>query len=138
MQCIGDKFFLTAVITEAYLSGIISIGGLFAGLLSNAGIGMMVLFRTNSNMKENITIVALSCVLSAIGYPDLEVNLCIQDLEVHLDCILLGAGWGQVDSFLDTHHREAGEAGFKGCDDCRTFRQTAGVVGDVVNVEISL
>ena len=58
---------VSVVITEAYLSGIIGLGGLFAGLLSNAGIGMLVLFRSNANMKENIIIVALSCVLSAIA-----------------------------------------------------------------------
>ena len=58
---------VSVVITEAYLSGIIGLGGLFAGLLSNAGIGLLVLFRSNSNMKENITIVALSCVLSAVA-----------------------------------------------------------------------
>ncbi len=58
---------VSVVITEAYLAGIIGIGGLFAGLLSNAGIGLLVLFRTNSNMKENITVVAISCILSAIA-----------------------------------------------------------------------
>ncbi len=58
---------VSVVITEAYLAGIIGIGGLFAGLLSNAGIGLLVLFRTNSNMKENITIVVISCILSAIA-----------------------------------------------------------------------
>ena len=58
---------VSVVITEAYLSGIVGLGGLFAGLLSNAGIGLLVLFRSNANMKENITIVALSCILSAIS-----------------------------------------------------------------------
>ena len=58
---------VSVVITEAYLSGIVGLGGLFAGLLSNAGIGLLVLFRSNANMKENVTIVALSCILSAIS-----------------------------------------------------------------------
>ena len=34
-------------------AGIIGLGGLFAGLLSNAGIGLLVLLRSNKNMKEN-------------------------------------------------------------------------------------
>ena len=57
---------VSVVITEAYLSGIVGLGGLFAGLLSNSGIGLLVLFRSNANMKENVTIVAIACVLSAI------------------------------------------------------------------------
>lgn len=57
---------VSVVITEAYLSGIIGLGGLFAGLLSNAGIGLLVLFRSNANLKENISVVLISCTLSAI------------------------------------------------------------------------
>ena len=58
---------VSIVITEAYLSGIIGLGGLFAGLLSNAGIGLLVLFRSNANMKENLTVVGICCVLSAVA-----------------------------------------------------------------------
>ena len=51
---------------KAYLNGIIRLGGLFAGLLSNAGIGMLVLFRSNRNMRENFIVVCISYVLSAL------------------------------------------------------------------------
>ena len=57
---------VSVIITQAYLTGIVGLGGLFAGLLSNAGIGMLVLFRTNRDMKENLSVVAISYVLSAI------------------------------------------------------------------------
>lgn len=57
---------VSVIITQSYLSGIIGAGGLFAGLLSNAGIGMLVLFRTNRDLRENITVVILSFVLSAV------------------------------------------------------------------------
>ena len=53
------------VITESYLSGLIGLGGLFAGLLSNAGIGLLVLFRTNKNLKENLVITSTLYGLSA-------------------------------------------------------------------------
>lgn len=58
---------VSVILTQAYISGIIGVGGLFAGLLSNAGMGMLVLFRTNRSMRENLTIVAISYVLSALS-----------------------------------------------------------------------
>jgi hypothetical protein len=58
---------VSVVITESYLSGVIGLGGLFAGLLSNAGIGLLVLFRTNNRMKENLVVVAVLFILSALS-----------------------------------------------------------------------
>ena len=56
---------ISVVFTEAYISGIFGPGGLFAGLLSNAGIGLIVLFRTNRNLRENLAVTAIIYVLSA-------------------------------------------------------------------------
>lgn len=58
---------VSVVITESYLSGVIGAGGLFAGLLSNAGIGLLVLFRTNKNVKENLVITATLYLLSVLA-----------------------------------------------------------------------
>ena len=58
---------ISVIITQGFLSGIIGLGGLFAGLLSNAGIGLLVLFRTNKNMKENLAIVGILFALSAVS-----------------------------------------------------------------------
>ena len=44
------------VITELYLSGVISAGSMLAGLLSGSGIGLLILFRVNKNMKANFAI----------------------------------------------------------------------------------
>lgn len=57
---------VSVVITESYLAGVISLGSLFAGLLSNAGIGLLVLFRTNRNWKENGLILLTMAVLSIL------------------------------------------------------------------------
>ena len=57
---------VSVILTQAFLSGVIGLGGLFAGLLANAGIGMLVLFRSNRNLRENLSIVAISYVFSAL------------------------------------------------------------------------
>lgn len=57
---------VSVVITEAYLNGVISLGGLFAGLLSNGGIGLLVLFRANKNLKENFVVVGFLYGLSLL------------------------------------------------------------------------
>lgn len=58
---------VSVVITESYLSGVLGPGGLFAGLLSNAGIGLLVLLRTNKNRRENAIIIAALYALSALS-----------------------------------------------------------------------
>ena len=55
---------ISIIITESYLSGVLGLGCLFAGLLSNAGIGLIVLFRTNPRHRENFMIVLIMYVLS--------------------------------------------------------------------------
>ena len=57
---------VSVVLTRSYLSGVIGVGGLFAGLLSNAGIGLLVLLRSNKNHRENLIITATLFALSAL------------------------------------------------------------------------
>ena len=52
------------VITQLSVEGVISIGATMSGLLVGAGAGLIVLFKENRDIKENIKIVAL---LYAIG-----------------------------------------------------------------------
>lgn len=54
----------SVILTELYLSGVLSLAIMIGGLLVNAGVGILVLFRTNHNQKENIKIVL---TLYAIG-----------------------------------------------------------------------
>ncbi len=57
---------VSVILTEFYLEGVLSIGCLFSGLLSNAGIGLLVLLRNNKKPKENLAIVIVLYTLSVL------------------------------------------------------------------------
>ena len=46
----------SVAITELYLNSSISMGSLIGGLLTGSGVSLLVLFKTNKNIKENINI----------------------------------------------------------------------------------
>ena len=54
----------SVILTESYISGALSFGSLVAGLCSGAGVGVLLLFKRNKNLKQNFCILAL---LYAIG-----------------------------------------------------------------------
>lgn len=54
----------SVVLAELYVEGVLSMGGMLAGLLPGAGIGSMVLFRQNRPQKQNVIIL---CLLAGIG-----------------------------------------------------------------------
>ena len=49
----------SVIITNLYIQNIISGASLISGLLTGAGVGLIILFKTNKNIKENIAIVGL-------------------------------------------------------------------------------
>ena len=49
----------SVLLTELYLEGILPAGTLLAGLLPGAGIGLLVLFRTNKKLKDNLLTVSI-------------------------------------------------------------------------------
>lgn len=55
----------SVIITELYLSKLITFGTMIAGLLVGSGVGILILFRSNKNIKENILITIL---LYGIGF----------------------------------------------------------------------
>ena len=59
----------SVLISELYLSNSIPFGALLAGLLMNAGIGMMVLFKNKSTLKQTGLVITI-CFVTAIifGY----------------------------------------------------------------------
>ena len=57
----------SVIITNLYLENVISLGSMIAGLLTGAGVGLAVLFKTNNKLKENIGIVALLYIIGTIS-----------------------------------------------------------------------
>ncbi len=49
----------SVLITELYVEGVVSAGQMMAGLMANAGVGLLVLFRLNKKVRENLMIVGL-------------------------------------------------------------------------------
>lgn len=49
----------SVVLTDLFLKGGISFGGMMSGLLTASGVGLLVLFRMNRNLKENLIILLL-------------------------------------------------------------------------------
>ena len=49
----------SVIVAELYLEGTLGAGAMMAGLLAASGVGLLVLFRTNKRIKENIAIVGV-------------------------------------------------------------------------------
>lgn len=57
------------ILTELFVQGAISFGALMSGLVTNAGVSYIVLFRSNKNQKRNIILTCIIFFLSLLcGY----------------------------------------------------------------------
>ena len=68
----------SVVITQLYLDGAMSLGAMMSGLLVGAGVGLIVLFRTNDSLKENLTMTGILYgigVVAGIGIDFLGITL---------------------------------------------------------------
>lgn len=63
----------SVVITKLYLDGIIGVGAMMSGLLVNAGVGILVLFRLNRNVKQNLGIIGVMYGISVFWGVVLEL-----------------------------------------------------------------
>lgn len=54
----------SVVLTQLYLEGVLGAGSMIAGLLAGSGVGLLVLYKVNDNLKENVKI---TLMLYAIG-----------------------------------------------------------------------
>lgn len=63
----------SVLLTNLYIEGMVSFGSCVAGLCTGAGVGLVVLFKANKNLKQNFAIVGVLYVVSVIS--GLIINL---------------------------------------------------------------
>lgn len=64
----------SVILTQLYLSNVISVATMISGLLVGAGVGILILFRVNKNIKENIKIIVLLYLIGVIA--GIMLQLC--------------------------------------------------------------
>lgn len=57
----------SVVITQLYLDGAMSLGAMMSGLLVGAGVGLIVLFRTNDSVKESLKLTVMLYVIGVVA-----------------------------------------------------------------------
>lgn len=57
----------SVVITQLYLDGAMSLGAMMSGLLVGAGVGLVVLFKTNDSIKESLELTGMLYVIGVVA-----------------------------------------------------------------------
>lgn len=57
----------SVILTELYLNNALTLGSLIGGLLTGSGVALLLLFKVNKNMKENLNIVLLLYLIGVIS-----------------------------------------------------------------------
>ena len=57
----------SVVITQLYLDGAMRLGAMMSGLLVGAGVGLVVLFKTNDSMRENLELTGMLYVIGVVA-----------------------------------------------------------------------
>ena len=57
----------SVAITELYLDGVLSAGPMLAGLLASGGVGLLVLWRTNADARQNAAITAFVYSIAVVA-----------------------------------------------------------------------
>ena len=63
----------SVILTELFISNVISMPVLISGVAVNAGVGLLVLFKKNKNAKENLKIVGLLYIIGVLAGIILEL-----------------------------------------------------------------
>lgn len=66
---------VSVAITTFYLEGVLSFGAMFAGLLSCAGVGIVILFKMNRSVKKNLIITGGLYAISVLSGILMEIIL---------------------------------------------------------------
>ena len=56
----------SVILTELYLSGVISFSSCIAGLLTGSGVAILVLFKVNKDKKDNLRILAMLYLIGSL------------------------------------------------------------------------
>ena len=56
----------SVAITELYLDGVLAVGPMIAGLLASGGVGLLVLWRTNADARQNALVTAFIYAVSVL------------------------------------------------------------------------
>ncbi len=65
----------SVILTELFVENVISMSVLISGVAVNAGVGLLVLFKTNKNIKENLKILGLLYIIGVLSGIILQVIL---------------------------------------------------------------
>lgn len=65
----------SVILTELFVENVISMPVLISGVAVNAGVGLLVLFKTNKNIKENLSIMGLLYIIGVLSGIILQVIL---------------------------------------------------------------
>lgn len=68
----------SVIITELFIEDVITMPTLISGVAVNAGVGLLVLFKTNKNLKENLKILGILYTIGVSSGIILEIilNIC--------------------------------------------------------------
>ena len=55
------------ILTELYIANILPLSSAISGLLANSGIALLILFKSNKNIKENVKIVSILYLISILS-----------------------------------------------------------------------
>ena len=56
----------SVILTEVYLSGLVSLGVTISGLLTGSGLGILLLFKSNKSLKDNLSILSIIYIVGVV------------------------------------------------------------------------